>query len=1067
MALAYPTSTDVILGSTSSVLKIDLHKPSKPTQFNHRGDVSFVDYLSKLLALGNTSGSVDIFDPASNAIVKSFQSHNGLISDLDVKGNYMATCGYSARPKRYGNTSTSDFVVDPLVNIYDLRMMRAVAPIPFPAGASFAHFYPKLPNIVVIASTTGQIQFVDMYDQLQVYLYQADLTSANAPANSVAAPTLTHLHNLDVSENGEFLAFRDDNSTLHLWGIGAGNSGNFTSFPSSLDMPDVSMQPSSSNAVGLNNDNVPLNSVGMPYYKEFLASNFPSEMIFTKELLKLPKAIDEQLLDFARLNPGKILPYDKTKFGPRNVVKEHRPLNAHTHNKKGQAILAAFAPEFLSERSNTASRLPTNGAYGSADVSFTDNNPNDNENLNNSLRPDTAEEDNKTIFQYKTSIKNVVPSCYSRIDIQYSKFGVDDFDFDYYNQSDGRLCGLENHLDNSYANSLLQIYRFIPIFYNVVTESLLDEWLPNSAESILDQHNPQGSSILNELAYLFDMMYKAGSRSVSISNFSMLVNESAIAKAHGLVVKDEGRSLTARDLQMLIITFNKFLVESVISDYAKQFKFYIQDLTAMHYELNIVSHSGEVFEPQYGTQATLDLVTPPANVLNKLSGIMGQNATYTPPQAIATKRNHNLLTYLEYSLNQVRVLPAGGSHAYPVDVKQTLTKLGPILLINLPFSNQEFNLIKSYKKWLVPEFYVTLSANKKINFKPVITQFNQQADKYELQGYVCEISHDSTESRGKHNLVSYVKVKSPASGKDQWFLFNDFLVMPIVEEEVFNISYSWKKPVVLVYHNVESPHNREFSYFDIQVFRSLSRLDDNILYRDHFACGIREGYKKEYELLTRQEAPEPGSLVAIDAEFVSLNSEQVEIRYNGKTNLLRPKVLSLARISALRGNDGDSFGVPFIDDYIVHTSSIHDYLTTFSGIEEGDLDPQRSKKTLVTLQTAYRRLWLLLNLGCVFVGHGLKSDFRCINLQVPKAQIRDTIEFFYLPDHRRKLSLKFLAYAVLKEAVQTENHDSIEDAKAALLLYKKYLQLKSAGEFDQVLLRVYLEGQNLRFRVPG
>lgn len=1064
MALAYPTSSDVILGSTSSVFKVDMNKPSIPQQFNHRGDVSFVDYLSKLLALGNTSGSVDIFDPSSNSVIKTFQSHNGLISDLDVKGNYMATCGYSARPKRYGNTSTSDFVVDPLVNIYDLRMMRAVAPIPFPAGASFARFYSKLPNIVVIASTTGQIQFVDMYDQLQVHLYQADLSTAPT-MNSVAAPTTSFLYDLDVSENGEFLTFRDDASNLHLWGLSAGNSGNFTSFPSTLDLPDVTLQPSPVNVVGLNKD-VPLNSVGLPYYKEFLASNFPTDMIFTKELLRPPKEIDEQLLEISRLNAGKILPYDKSKFGPRNIVRDYQPVSNHTHTKDG--TLATLAPKFLSERANTPVPGSRSAEFSSpvpsTITSFSDSYNNDND--ANQSHVENSSDDDKTIFQFKTPIKNQVPSCYSRIDIQYSKFGVDDFDFEYYNQSGGQYCGLENHLDNSYANSLLQIYRFIPIFYNVVTESLLDEWLPNSAETIMDQHNPQGSSILNELAYLFDMMHKAGNRSVSISNFAMQLNESRIAQAHGLIVKDEGRSLNARDLQVLVITFNKFLVESVISDYAKQFNYFLQDLTAMHYELNIVSHAGEVFEPQCGTQATLDLVTPPANVLNKLSGLVNQNGTYTPPQAIASKKNHTLLTYLEYSLNQLKVVPPSKANPYAVDVKQTLTKLGPILLINLPFTNQEYNLIRSYKKWLVPEFYTTVSANKKINFKPVITQFNQQADKYELQGYVCEISHDSSDSKGKHNLVSYVKIKSLASGKDQWFLFNDFLVMPIVEEEVFNISYSWKKPVVLVYHNVENPHNQDFSYLDVLVFRSLSRLNDSILYRDHFAFGIRQEYKKEYELLTKQEAPELGSLVAIDAEFVSLHNEQVEIRYNGKRNLLRPKVLSLARISALRGDDGDKYAVPFIDDYIVHTRPIYDYLTTFSGIEDGDLDPQRSKKTLVTLQTAYRRLWLLLNLGCVFVGHGLKSDFRCINLQVPKAQIRDTIEFYYLPDHRRKLSLKFLAYAVLKEAVQTDNHDSIEDAKAALLLFKKYVELKSAGEFDQVLQRVYQEGQNLRFRVP-
>ena len=167
----------------------------------------------------------------------------------------------------------------------------------------------------------------------------------------------------------------------------------------------------------------------------------------------------------------------------------------------------------------------------------------------------------------------------------------------------------------------------------------------------------------------------------------------------------------------------------------------------------------------------------------------------------------------------------------------------------------------------------------------------------------------------------------------------------------------------------------------------------------------------------------------------------------------------------LRGN-GPNIGVPFIDDYIVWTGHIEDYLTSFSGIEPGDLDPEVSKKALVTLQTVYRKLWLLLNMGCVFVGHGLQNDFRCINLVVPKTQVRDTADLFYLPEFKRKLSLKFLAYVLLKEKVQTGNHDSVEDAYTALMLFQKHEELTRTGDLETVLYQVYMEGQQRRFRAP-
>lgn len=1073
MTLAYPTSNDLIIGGNSSLLQVDLQKPSIVSAFNHDGDISFINNSSKILTLGKSSGSLEIFDPVSNQSVKTFSGHNGLLSDLDLKGNYVATCGYSVRNRRFGGSAAlAEYMVDPLVNIYDLRMMRALSPVPFSAGASFVKFHPKLPNIIIVASTTGQIQFVDMYDQLEVHLYQAGLEApANSSLNHLEAGAGSYLSNLDISENGEYLCFSDGFPNMHLWSLNASATPSFVNFPSALDRPDVVDSPPSANPIGLD-DEVSLNVVGMPYYKEFLLSNYPTDMVFTKELLKAPQRIDALLMELSQSLPGKLLPYDKHKFGPRNVLNEYEPLKITTRQKPGnKPTKQSLIPKFISERSMTASPAPSTPTQRHAELdspslygtpTFQDFNDTDNDAANTSFHENAPQVE--TIFQCKSHVGNRVPPCYTRLEIHYSKFGVDDFDFDYYNQSNGLCAGLENHLDNSYANSLLQAYRHIPIFYNTVTQSLLKEWLPNSSETIIDDSCPQGSSILNELGYLFDMIHNAGSKNVSIANFSLFLTESPVAQRHGLINRDDGKSLDSKQLQNLMITFNKFLVESVVNDYASQFRVNVQDLTAMHYELEFSTTSGEFVDRQYGNQATLDLVTPPNNVLNKVNILVNQNRF--GGSLHSNKKNHTLLAYLEYSLNQFRVLPPSAKFPFPVEVKQSILKLGPVLLINLPFSEQEFSIIKSCKKWLVPEFYTTTGHNKKLSFKPVVTQLNQQAEKFELQAYVCEISHGAASASGNHNLVSYVKVRSPALKKDQWFLFNDFLVMPIPDEEVFNLSASWKKPVVLIYHNVEHPRNQNFSYFDKATFSKLQGLNDSILYRDHFACGIREGFKKEYELLTQQEAPQCGSLVAIDAEFVSLRPEMVEVSYTGVRNLIRPTALSLARISALRGDQGPKHGVPFIDDYIVHTKPIYDYLTTFSGIEVGDLDPKKSTKTLVTLQTAYRRLWLLLNLGCVFVGHGLKSDFRCINLQVPKSQIRDTIEFYYLPDFRRKLSLKFLAYIVLKEEVQMRNHDSIEDANTALQLYEKYVELQATGEFETELNRIYSEGQQLRFRVP-
>lgn len=223
---------------------------------------------------------------------------------------------------------------------------------------------------------------------------------------------------------------------------------------------------------------------------------------------------------------------------------------------------------------------------------------------------------------------------------------------------------------------------------------------------------------------------------------------------------------------------------------------------------------------------------------------------------------------------------------------------------------------------------------------------------------------------------------------------------------------------------------------------------------------------KTYQVLNPEtEAPGPDAIIALDTEFVAVRQPEIEMNSDGERETIRPIVYALARASVVRGQ-GENEGTPFIDDYINIKEPIVDYLTSYSGITEQDLDPRVSKHSLLSLKMAYKKMWILLNLGCKFLGHGLKQDFRVINIHIPKSQVIDTIDLFFLQTRLRRLSLAFLAWYLLKEDIQMETHDSIEDSRTALKLYKKYLEFQDAGILETMLQDIYRAGREVNFKPP-
>ncbi|KAH9923924.1 exonuclease-domain-containing protein [Epithele typhae] len=327
---------------------------------------------------------------------------------------------------------------------------------------------------------------------------------------------------------------------------------------------------------------------------------------------------------------------------------------------------------------------------------------------------------------------------------------------------------------------------------------------------------------------------------------------------------------------------------------------------------------------------------------------------------------------------------------------------------------------------------------------------------YELRAIVTQVVPKDANS----HLVAIIKVpEAEISDPEPWFIFNDFVVQNISEDEALSFPSGWKVPAILYLERVDVCQRLDFNGLP-------DKMDRSILCRDTNIAVNRDSRVIKHEPLRFEELPKPGTLIAIDAEFVSMQQEETEYRSDGTKKVIRPARLSLARVSVLRG-DGSKEGMPFIDDHIHTSEIIVDYLTEFSGIKFGDLDPSLSRYTLTPLKVVYKKLRLLVDSGCIFIGHGLSKDFRIINIFVPQEQVIDTVDLYFLEARQRRLSLKFLTWFVLKENIQTDTHDSIEDALSALKLYKVYLQLEAEGSFDSKLEEVYREGKQYQYRPPA
>ncbi|EFA09006.2 PAN2-PAN3 deadenylation complex catalytic subunit PAN2 [Tribolium castaneum] len=1028
---------------------IDLCKEMQVVDVGEPGCVMLRPH-SRFVCAGNPLGRIDLRDPNTLNTEHTLETHSGSLSDFDVQGNLLVTCGFS---NRHGNLTVDRFLM-----VYDLRMMRAVTPIQTVLDPLYLRFLPSVSSRLAVVSALGHAQILDTvaFAEPRLCLMQMD-----SPAMCLT---------FDISATSQALAFGDSTGSIHLFSSTAQPLFNSYSRMTEHGDPLVTYP-----SFAIDDFETPLAVIPMPICHDGLSSDWPEHLM--KKCYRRPVGVDPEVLRTMKMK-GPIGYAPNPRTTRRNQVmyeidnNKARALNKHDRNAKLDDSEGFIA-------------IPKR--YRKIDVKY------------NKLGTDECQFDqfNKTGH---TGLEATLPNAYCNAMIQVL----------YYIEPIravllSHLCNKEfclscelgflfHMLRTSSNNSPCQPANFLRAFRTIPEASALslvysdlppDQKTKINLGALIQSWN---RFIIHQLhVELAEAKKKNTERKNNKTPFSYNVTDfpaiddrkKCSASEVNANMEQEKRDSESEIIQLL--GAKQIQKHSCLKCKLEVKKESILLVCNLIYPTNeperdewsfcdILTRSlcSQQTTPAWCEECKKFAPTQQTRVLQSLPKLLAINTGLHNPQhkqfwqsqmdKVVAKVTENAAPPTAPQINSLsssKPCRYGDHCSRPgCRFRHSFDNVPPPAPVNNPYCSNN---------WLPHSISIALKEGELIiekveDKKEVEGEERVEDELYDLTAVVCYINDPA--SSEKRNIVALIKVpdsylSETTQSEHKWYLFNDFSISTVSMQEAVWFSLDWKIPCILYYSS------RGILKAKSEISPPISKevfTEDACIARSWGTSAIT------FTPLTDNEFPKKGDLVAMDAEFVTLNQEEAELRSDGKMSMIKPSQMSVARITCIRGS-GPMEGVPFIDDYISTQEQVVDYLTKFSGIKPGDLDANFSSKHLTTLKSTYTKLRFLLDSGVIFVGHGLKNDFRVINLVVPPEQVADTVHLFHLP-HHRMVSLRFLAWHFLGVKIQSETHDSVEDARAALHLYKKYKQLDAQSKVGEALAELYERGKLLNWKVP-
>jgi PAB-dependent poly(A)-specific ribonuclease subunit 2 len=1028
LGLWQPIASNFVVGGSERALIFDLELQQIVRESKSIDTTCMSSGL--YLCCGGASGTAEFRDPRSLRVEHTAILHTGMVMDMHVKGDMLISCGV------WG----SSYQPDRFIKVYDLRTLRPLQSVSFAPGAQYLKFLPQMSSTFVALSSSGVLQFLDAFSG-----------SASSEFIEMGLEPGAVMTTMDISSTGQSMVFGNSHGVVRQWLNSPDSLVNSYSNPSEpLVFPPIMEDTGFSTPLAY----MPGTDLVENTAVELLSSQF---QMSAKPRYYQP--VDASLIPNLKYRDGLgIAPHPGGNFAPNCMSSLARFFpsrkQAQTRSKETDPVKREYAKVTIKQSRHLDFSKFNKTAFAALDNSLPNSYCNAalqmlffTRGLREHLAGHLCEKaacipcELSFLFDMMRQTKVVEPRNFARVLGQTSEItalglmipepgsiprNIQDF-----------LLFLLNHLSTNFISlDTHQEQWFVSPAKPAKTQSRISS---KTAEQTPEKPPTYGSQGI--VSYLTGFELRSELQCLEARHMDARTDSAFVCKLlYPVSTTAASFSAVLRDSLVSEATRRVFCPKCNCAQMCKTVRMPTTLPLHLHILANVQSHQeAELWKSGSGGSALYDVIEQSSARLDEsideprvdfASGLHGANIT-----PFAAKQMQLLAETVRQQNEVKRAADAETTRRQEVQMRGSWLPAALRITLNPNATNLS-------QRITVEEFNTSELPPAPRVLESVIVM------DYDLSAVISHITQDG--GAFNDHLVLQCRVPAKNLAGPGWMTFNDLCVTPTTMQEARDLHPRWKQPCVVQFTSRTSLQEKLPPALPPRISQMVFMNNPNLSMRHSL-------YPRTFEPLQRDEI-KSGSLVAIDCEFVLVENEE-----KIGSDVVKPARHALARVSVCRG-EGPRAGVPFIDDYIVNAEEVVDYLTQFSGLVPGDLDPALSMHHLTTQKSAYVRLRSLVDRGVRFVGHGLTKDFQMINIVVPADQIADTVEMYHLEDDRY-LSLRFLAAHVLGRDIQSATHDSIEDARTALELFNKYEEARDSGELQRTVEQLYAIGRQSGFKI--